>query len=178
MSCPNCRSDAREGAAFCGACGSPLERACPACGRRSTAAHRFCEGCGTRIDAGPSGPAPDEGPTTERRAVTVLFADAEGSTAFGERADAEEVFQLVHEAVALMTTAVEAEGGRVTQFLGDGIMALFGAPLSHEDSPRRAVAAALSIQAGLAERSSLRFRVGVHTGPAVVGPVAGGGSRA
>ena len=116
----------------------------------------------------------------ERRVVTVLFADAVGSTAYGERVDAEQVYAVVQRSVAMMMDAVHRYEGAITQFRGDGVMALFGAPLAHEDSARRAVLAALEMQRALAEDAAhvrarygfdQQFRVGLHTGPVVVGTI-------
>jgi class 3 adenylate cyclase/tetratricopeptide (TPR) repeat protein len=112
--------------------------------------------------------------------VTVLFADAVGSTAYGERVDAEQVYAVVQRAVAVMMEAVHRYEGAITQFRGDGVMALFGAPLAHEDSARRAVLAGLEMQRALAEDAGhvrerygfdQQFRVGLHTGPVVVGTI-------
>jgi class 3 adenylate cyclase/tetratricopeptide (TPR) repeat protein len=116
----------------------------------------------------------------ERRVVTVLFADAVGSTAYGERVDAEQVYAVVQRSVAIMMEAVHRYEGAITQFRGDGVMALFGAPLAHEDSARRAVLAALEMQQALAKDAGhvrarygfdQKFRVGLHTGPVVVGTI-------
>ncbi|MDP8930382.1 MAG: AAA family ATPase, partial [Actinomycetota bacterium] len=116
----------------------------------------------------------------ERRTVTVLFADAVGSTPLAERLDEEDVYLILQGAVELMVEAVHRYEGTVTHFLGDGIMALFGAPIAHEDAARRAVAAALDMQDALeaylgevAERHGveLRFRVGLNTGRVVVGRI-------
>ncbi|MDQ4131469.1 MAG: adenylate/guanylate cyclase domain-containing protein, partial [Actinomycetota bacterium] len=116
----------------------------------------------------------------ERRTVTVLFVDAVGSTGIGERLDEEEVYALMQGAIALMREAVHRYEGMVTQFLGDGIMSLFGAPIAHEDAVRRAVAAALAIQRSLADYVAaakrrygleVAFRAGLNTGPVVVGRI-------
>jgi ABC-type transport system substrate-binding protein/class 3 adenylate cyclase len=122
----------------------------------------------------------------ERKVVTALFADLVGSTALGERLDAEEVRLLVGEAVARVVHTVEGFGGTVKDLAGDGVLALFGAPATHEDDPERAVRAGLRIVreiAGLAVEVSSSWgikgfgvRVGVSTGPVVLGPV-GAGSR-
>ena len=122
----------------------------------------------------------------ERKAVTALNADLVGSTALGERLDAEEAKLVVGEAVSRMVAAVEALGGTVKDLAGDGILALFGAPAAHEDDAERAVRAALRIANDLAAYGSevaaawgvenLGVRVGVNTGSVVLGPV-GGGSR-
>jgi class 3 adenylate cyclase/tetratricopeptide (TPR) repeat protein len=116
----------------------------------------------------------------ERRIVTVLFVDAVGSTPLAERLGEEEMYSLMRGATERMSDAVHAHEGHVATFTGDGMMALFGAPIAHEDSARRAVAAALRMQSSLASYAveieqhhgvSCRFRVGLNTGPVVVGTV-------
>ena len=110
----------------------------------------------------------------------MLFADAAGFTPISERLGEEQVYSLMQGCFARMMDAVHRYDGTVTQFLGDGIMALFGAPIAHEDSPRRAVAAALEMQRALAEYAAeakkqhhieCRFRAGLNTGPVVVGKI-------
>jgi class 3 adenylate cyclase/tetratricopeptide (TPR) repeat protein len=163
---------------------------------------RFCDACGQQNAVATTAPTPPpsaSGPRAytpphlaqkilqdraklegERRTVTVLFADAVGSTALGERLDEEAVYDIMRRAVALMLEAVHRYEGTVTQFRGDGVMALFGAPIAHEDAARRAVAAALALQRVLAEYAGevqrrhgieLQFRVGLNTGPVVVGRI-------
>ncbi len=179
---------------------------CPNCGRENREGARFCDNCGHALTAAATPVAPLTAPPSpasrlaahtpahlarrilqerasiqgERRVVTVLFADAVGSTAYGERADAEQVYAVVQRSVAVMMDAVHRHEGAITQFRGDGVMALFGAPLAHEDSARRAVLAALEMQRALAEDADhvrarygfdQKFRVGLHTGPVVVGTI-------
>jgi class 3 adenylate cyclase/tetratricopeptide (TPR) repeat protein len=112
--------------------------------------------------------------------VTVLFADAMGFTPMSEKIDAEEVYGLMQGALARMMDSVHQYEGTVTSFTGDGVMALFGAPIAHEDSARRAVAAALEMQTSLRDyaeevkarhRVECRFRVGLNSGPVVVGKI-------
>jgi class 3 adenylate cyclase/tetratricopeptide (TPR) repeat protein len=112
--------------------------------------------------------------------VTVLFADAMGFTPISEQLEQEQVYSLMQGCVARMMDAVHRYEGTVTQFLGDGVMALFGAPIQHEDSARRAIAAALDMQRALnqyavevKERHTIdcRFRVGLNTGPVIVGSI-------
>lgn len=144
-----------------------MEPTCTACDARAPAGARFCPSCGR-----PLGPRVE--PQAERRPVTVLFADAVGSTAFTERAGDEAAYRFVQDCVALMTATVERHGGTVTQFRGDGVMALFGAPIAHEDSAMRAVSAALELRDALltlAATSECSFRIGLSTGPVVVGRV-------
>jgi class 3 adenylate cyclase/tetratricopeptide (TPR) repeat protein len=116
----------------------------------------------------------------ERRTVTVLFSDAMGFTPLSERIGEEEVYSLMQDCVARMMEAVHHYEGTITQFTGDGVMALFGAPIAHEDSARRAVAAALEMQKSLREYADqvskehsieVGFRVGLNTGPVVVGSI-------
>jgi class 3 adenylate cyclase/tetratricopeptide (TPR) repeat protein len=116
----------------------------------------------------------------ERRTVTVLFADASGFTSLSERLDEEQVYSLMQGCLGQMMEAVHHYEGTITQFLGDGVMALFGAPIAHEDSARRAVAAALEMQISLVKYVSevkqptpikFQFRVGLNTGPVVVGRI-------
>jgi class 3 adenylate cyclase/tetratricopeptide (TPR) repeat protein len=177
-SCPNCGQDNREGARFCDNCGHSLQGAPAPSTLVPTPASRLAAHTPAHLAkrilqerASMQG---------ERRVVTVLFADAVGSTAYGERVDAEQVYAVVQRAVALMMEAVHRYEGAITQFRGDGVMALFGAPLAHEDSARRAVLAALEMQKALgADAVAVRarygfdqkFRVGLHTGPVVVGTI-------
>lgn len=159
--------------------------ACPACGSTNREGAVFCDRCGTRLGAptGLAGPSLADrvaAPAAERRSVTVLFADAQGSTALTERIGDEEAYRLIQACVARMTEAVERHEGTVPQFRGDGIMALFGAPVAHEDAAVRAVTAALEMQQALEEHrraveerlgAAASFRIGIHTGPVVVGRV-------
>jgi class 3 adenylate cyclase/tetratricopeptide (TPR) repeat protein len=181
VSCPNCGRDNREGARFCDNCGHPLSQGAPASAPvpapapapASLAAYTPAHLARRILQERASMQG-------ERRVVTVLFADAVGSTAYGERVDAEQVYAVVQRSVALMMEAVHRYEGAITQFRGDGVMALFGAPLAHEDSARRAVLAALEMQRALAEDAAAvrarygfdqKFRVGLHTGPVVVGAI-------
>lgn len=112
----------------------------------------------------------------ERRTVTVLFADAMGFTPFSERTDEEQVYKFIQGCVERMVAGVHRYEGTVVQFTGDGIVALFGAPIAHEDSARRATAAALEIQTALKDyideaAVDTAFRIGLNTGPVVVGRI-------
>ena len=198
MICPKCRLNNSSSARFCKSCGAQLGPVCPRCDAKVDSQAEFCSKCGHKMSI--STPAPQllsprvhtpkhladkilaarssiEG---ERRTVTVLFADAAGFTPISERLGEEQVYSLMQGCFARMMDAVHRYDGTVTQFLGDGIMALFGAPIAHEDSPRRAVAAALEMQGALAEyagevkkqhRIECRFRAGLNTGPVVVGKI-------
>src|SRR5262245_16846857 len=116
----------------------------------------------------------------ERKQVTVLFADVAGFTTLAEQLDPEVVHEIINRCFAGITTEVHRFEGTINQYTGDGVMALFGAPLAHEDSPRRAVHAALGIQRAIhavaqtlqAERGlSLQMRIGINTGLVVVGKI-------
>jgi class 3 adenylate cyclase len=110
----------------------------------------------------------------------VLFADIAGFTSLAERRDPEEVHQIIDRCFELITAAVHRFEGTINQYTGDGVMALFGAPIAHEDGPRRAVHAALGIQGALREYDQelrdtigapLSMRIGINTGPVVVGKI-------
>jgi len=146
MDCPRCGAANRQGRRFCGDCGAPLLVECPACGFGNEAEERFCGGCGAALgkEVAPPGAAP--GVERERRQVTVLFADVVGFTPLSERFDPEIVHEMMDGCLALLSREVERYGGRVNAFTGDGLMALFGAPLAEEDHAIRALHAALAIQ--------------------------------
>ena len=197
MNCPSCGHQNTPDAAFCNKCGAKLEIVCAACQRSNSTDSAFCAGCGQRLVAVDSDAIPKPLSYTprhlvekilrdraalegERRNVTVLFSDAMGFTPLSERVDAEEVYSLMQGCIARMMEAVHRYEGTITSFTGDGVMALFGAPIAHEDSARRAIAAALEMQRSLADYSGevsrkhaieCRFRVGLNTGPVVVGKI-------
>ena len=196
MTCPGCGHDNPEAARFCGGCGARLEVVCGSCRAANPPANRFCHACGGALQTASPGPFASPRAYTpkhladkiltsasalegERKQVTVLFVDVSGFTSLSERLDPEEVHRLMKRAFDLMLVEVHRYEGTVNQFLGDGIMALFGAPIAHEDHARRAVHAALGIarvledyRSELAPRGiSFRARQGVNTGLVVVGSV-------
>ena len=136
---------------------------CPSCGRENEADARFCSACGTRLGQ-------VEPTRRERKVVTVLFADLVGSTGRAEQLDPEDVAPSFAPYHARVSTELERFGGTVEKFIGDAVVALFGAPLAHEDDPERAVRAALAdTRLRLAEDpSGLHVRIGVNTGEAIV----------
>ncbi len=143
-------------------------RVCPACATENPEHARFCLACGTALaDA-----APARG--EERKVVSVLFADLVGFTASSDRADPEEVLATLRPYHALLRTEIERYGGTVEKFIGDAVMAVFGAPVAHEDDAERAVRAGLRITEALTELnreregSELAVRVAVNTGEAIV----------
>lgn len=206
--CVNCQTELIPGKPFCHACGTRAPLACTNCGSPIEPGFRFCPECGTPAP-GETGPAAKSAPTTvsehaahvtpaipetlaakiratqgviagERKLVTVMFCDLVGSTSIAERLDPEEYRDLLEEYMALVFREVYRVEGIVTHLAGDGVMAVFGAPIAHEDAPYRAVYSALAIRDALAtmraggqSRSTidLQVRIGVHTGPVVVGTV-------
>jgi class 3 adenylate cyclase/tetratricopeptide (TPR) repeat protein len=135
--------------------------ACEACGRESPEGAAFCASCGAQLSP------PAGGLLEERKVVTILFADLVGSTAQAERRDPEDVRATLNAYYARLRTELERHGGTVEKFIGDAVMAVFGAPVAHEDDPERAVRAALAIRDVLAE-TEVDVRVAVHTGEALV----------
>jgi class 3 adenylate cyclase len=192
MRCSKCGGDNREGRKFCTSCGISLVATCPKCSSPVQPDERFCGECGTAIAASVrSAPSTiqsgilqlsDAIPATqavdgERKTVTALFADIKGSMELMEDLDPEEARAIVDPALKLMIDAVHRYDGHVVQSTGDGIFALFGAPVAHEDHPQRALYAALRMQEEIrrfAERlraekgMNLQVRVGANTGEVVV----------
>src|SRR3989442_8131494 len=178
MNCPSCGTDNREGAKFCVNCGHGLALACASCGSPYQAGDLFCAECGnslqTRQDAAPA--AVREAPASERRLVSVLFADLVGFTPLSESRDAEEVRELLSRYFEQARTVIERYGGTVEKFIGDAVMAVWGAPIAREDDAERAVRAALDLVGVVvalgheAGAPGLRARAGVLTGEAAVMP--------
>src|SRR5262245_64278801 len=145
---------------------------CPACGVESPDGNRFCGSCGGALTA----------PAVERRKlVTSVFCDLAGSTAMGERADAERVFELMRSYFDEARAALERHGGSVEKFIGDAVVGMFGVPEAHEDDALRACRAALEIQERIAalneelvtpHGSGIAVRIGVNTGEVVAGDAA------
>ena len=180
MRCPNCGFDNPEGFRFCGSCGATLVQACPNCGAEVPPGMRFCGSCGYAIDepAGVAQPAALQMPS-ERRQVTILFADLVGFSTLAEHLDPEELRTLMTETFGELTREVEERGGVVEKFIGDAVMAVFGAPTTHEDDPDRAVEAAVEMLKAIGRRSEhtptpLRLRIGINSGLVVSGSVGDG----
>ena len=191
MGCTACGAELIPGKKFCHACGTRVAVTCRGCGATLDQGFKFCPDCGLRVgDEGVDLPPPvaepapsrfDAAPVEgERKQVTVLFCDLAGSTAIAERLDPEEYRDLIEQYLALAFREIYRFEGMVNQLAGDGLMALFGAPVSHEDDPQRAVRAALGIRDALVRfnrrltaegKAPLLARVGVNTGPVVVGTV-------
>jgi len=196
MKCPRCQQDNPTHARFCLGCGTPLTLACGSCGAELPGGARFCLQCGQAVTAGTAArvgsPAPDtytpkhlaekiltskaalEG---ERKQVTVLFADLKGSMELLADRDPEDARKILDPVLELMMEAVHRYEGTVNQVMGDGIMALFGAPLAHEDHGVRACYAALRMQAFVKRYAeevqrtagvAIQIRVGLNAGEVVV----------
>src|SRR6185437_5526595 len=134
---------------------------CPACGQENPDGFRLCGMCGAALS--PAVTVARE----ERKVVTIVFTDLVGSTARAEGLDPEDVRATLSSYYAQLRAELERHGGTVEKFIGDAVMAVFGAPVAHEDDPERAVRAALAIRDALAE-SDVDVRIAVHTGEALV----------
>jgi class 3 adenylate cyclase len=199
MKCPRCQGENREGARFCRECGTTFGAVCSSCGAKIEAGSKFCDGCGASLT---SAPVPGPGPSRfaspesytpkhlaeriltskaalegERKQMTVLFADLKGSMELLADRDPEEARKLLDPVLERMMEAVHHYEGTVNQVMGDGIMALFGAPVAHEDHAVRACYAALRMQrrvnvyADAIQQQGgtpVQIRVGVNSGEVVV----------
>lgn len=206
MRCTNCGFENPADANFCEECGAGLHPVCPACGHVSNPSAKFCAECGAPMAVTATrGPAQSAGTSVpiqytprhlveriladqatmearsatvgERKTITALFADMAASTALIRDLDPEDAQRLIDPVIALMMEAVHHYEGYVAKSLGDGILALFGAPMAHEDHAQRAVYAALRMQEAMRYHSdrvrlefgiALQIRVGIHTGEVVV----------
>jgi class 3 adenylate cyclase/tetratricopeptide (TPR) repeat protein len=208
MLCARCGTDNSSANRFCGDCGGPLANRCGQCGVENPPGKKFCGDCGSALgkEVGTEGKLAAAGPpqvksTTprilialdassvtegERKTVTALFADIKGSTELMEDLDPEEARAIIDPALKLMIDAVHRYDGYVVQSTGDGIFALFGAPMAHEDHPQRALYAALRVQEELnrysvkvvADGSSpIQGRIGINTGEVVVRSIQTGASQ-
>ena len=181
MTCTACGTDNITRGKFCNGCGVELVMACPRCGFSNPPAARFCGDCATSLGATGS-PSPSE---AERRQLTVLFCDLVGSTELSERLDPEDLREVVQNYHAAASQVIRELDGYVAQYLGDGILAYFGYPLAHENDARRAILAGLGIiriiraVSGVGMRLpgacavQLQVRIGIHTGPVVLGSIGG-----
>ena len=165
---------------FCMACGLSLVRSCSTCGAQAQPRARFCVSCGSLLDADGKGPRSALSLYEERRMVTVLFADLVGYTSVAERLDHEAVKELTDRCLTRLAVEVEQYGGYVDQYIGDNVMAVFGAPVAHEDDAERAVRAAWGMQAAMAELNvgivrefglELALRVGINSGEVLAGRI-------
>ena len=206
MKCPECQFENPDTQKFCGECGAKLGKVCPKCGYNNPAEYRFCGECGYELTISPKPTSKDlsfdekldkiqrylpKGLTEkilsqrykiegERKHVTVMFCDMEGFTHLSERLGPEEAYSVMDQVYEILIHKVHDFEGTVNEMTGDGIMALFGAPIALEDAPQRAIRSALAIHREMARFSDrirkeredvppLKMRIGVHTGPVVVG---------
>jgi class 3 adenylate cyclase len=198
MQCPRCQHENREGRRFCAECGASLALTCPSCGFSNEPGEKFCGGCGASLgaSAGTAAGSRFSSPQSyipkhlaekiltskaalegERKQVTVLFADLKGSMELLADRDPEEARKLLDPVLERMMEAVHRYEGTVNQVMGDGIMALFGAPLAHEDHAVRACYAALDMQVAIRRYAEemwrdhgirAQIRVGLNSGEVVV----------
>ena len=200
MKCPKCQTDNKEGAKFCIECGHKFEIKCPQCGHPLPSVAKFCEMCGHPLSklkevppidySMPQSYTPEslankilttrKSMEGERKLVTVFFADVANYTAMSEKLDPEEVRQIVDGCFRILMDEIHKWEGTITQFTGDGVMAIFGAPIGHEYHAQRACYAALSIQKAMAEYGEkvrkehdldFKMRIGLNSGPVVVGSI-------
>jgi len=201
MNCPSCQHENREGRRFCSQCGGRLPVVCPSCGALDEEGERFCGQCGAElVDSAPApGAAPERDPRSytpkhladkilrsksalegERKQVTVLFADVKGSMGLAEQIDPGEWHRILERFFEILSEGVHRFEGTVNQYLGDGIMALFGAPIAHENHAQRACYAALHLREQLRpfgqelrREHGIEFsvRMGLNSGEVVVGKI-------
>jgi len=184
MQCSSCQHQNRADARYCSGCGQPLRIKCPQCGTDSPPHSKFCDACGASLSARSRSYTPPylaqqtftsrfalEG---EVKQVTVLFCDIANSTELAHNIGPEAMHDLLNGFFELAAAEIHHFEGTINQFLGDGFMALFGAPVAHEDHVRRALHSALAIQEKLRlneSLSSVKLRMGVNTGSVVVGKI-------
>jgi class 3 adenylate cyclase/tetratricopeptide (TPR) repeat protein len=203
MKCFACQSDNREGVKFCEECGTEIALVCPRCTSRIPVGKKYCGECGQKLSRDESAhPDPEidynrpdsytpkfmaekilttrgslEG---ERKLVTVFFSDVSGFTSLSEKQDPEAVHQIMDGCFKILMQEIHKFEGTINQFTGDGVMALFGAPLAHEDHAQRACHAALAIQKSLTAYAQkvktdfgvdFKMRIGLNSGPVVVGAI-------
>jgi class 3 adenylate cyclase len=200
MKCPKCQFENEEEAKFCLDCGERLEIECPQCGKTFPLLAKFCNQCGQDLRKVTEAlPIDFDQPQSytpkfladkilnnrsaiegERKLVTVLFADVANYTSMAEKLDPEEVHQIMDGCFKILMDEIHRYEGTINQFTGDGVMALFGAPVAHEDHAQRACYAALSIQKAIGEYHkkikedrgvNFLMRIGLNSGPVIVGSI-------
>ena len=196
LRCTKCGAENAPGLKFCNECAAPFGRRCGKCGFENAPTAKFCGECAAPIDASAAPPVSPRNYTPkhladkiltsravlegERKQVTVLFANVKGSMELAEQLDPEEWSQIMNRFFQILSDGVERFEGFVDKFTGDGIMALFGAPIAHEDHARRACYAALHLVDGLRGyanelrlRRGLNFsaRIGLNSGEVIVGKI-------
>jgi class 3 adenylate cyclase/tetratricopeptide (TPR) repeat protein len=214
MNCTKCHSDNPEGMMYCGQCGEKLEKICPKCNFVNPPQFKFCGRCGNDLTLTSEPLRKDLSPDEklekiqkyfpqgimdkilsqgdkidgERRNVTVLFADVSSFTAMSETMDPEEVTGIMNKCFSMIGECIEKHGGTIDKFMGDCVMALFGAPIALEDAPQRAIRSAIMIHKEMTQFNDrmkhekecfipLRMRIGINTGPVVAGMVGSDGKQ-
>ena len=169
-----------EDAKFCSSCGHRLELLCPECGKQSKHGSRFCNACCHKIEQPPESPKQISPSESERKHVTVLFSDMSGYTSMTEKLDPEETKEIMGKIFGEISKVVAKYEGFIEKFVGDAVMAIFGAPTTHEDDPVRAIKAAREIHDLVSNISpkyekrigkSLAMHTGICTGLVVTGEV-------
>ena len=199
MKCPKCHTENLADSAFCEECSAPLEAACPACGTGNRPAAKFCRKCRAALVDSRESTVKSPHPAAytpkhladkilqsksalegERKQVTVLFADVKGSMALADSVDPEQWHAILDGFFGVLAEGVHRFEGTVNQYTGDGIMALFGAPIAHEDHAQRACYAALQLRDDLVKyarevkrQHGLGFsvRMGLNSGEVIVGRI-------
>jgi class 3 adenylate cyclase len=207
MKCPKCQFENPDDAKFCNECATKLELVCPECGKVNPSGSKFCNECAHGLNIPSAEPTPKDlsfdekldkiqrylpkGLTEkilaqreriegERKQVTVMFCDMEGFTRLSESLGPEEAYAIMDKVYEILIHKVHDYEGTVNEMTGDGIMALFGAPIALEDAPQRAIRSAYSIHREMVKFSEkmrqerggmppIKMRIGIHTGPVVVG---------
>ncbi len=207
MKCPSCQFENPEDMIFCGECGAKIEIICPECNFSNPLQFKFCGKCGYKLSLPSEAPprkdlsfdeklekiqkylpkgitekilAQRDRIEGERKQVTVMFCDMEGFTQLSERLGPEEAYAIMDQVYEILIHKVHDYEGTVNEMTGDGIMALFGAPIALEDAPQRAIRSAYSIHREIARFNDrtkqekekippINMRIGIHTGPVVVG---------
>jgi len=206
MKCPKCQFENPEGAKFCVECGNKIEIVCPNCSSVNSPSFKFCSECGQILSIPPEAPPEDlsfdekltkiqkylpKGLTEkilskrdriegERKQVTVMFCDMVGFTPLSELLGIEDAYSIMDQVYEILIHKVHDYEGTVNEMTGDGIMALFGAPIALEDATQRAIRSSLAIHREMAKFSdklkrekkdvpAIKMRIGIHTGPVVVG---------
>jgi class 3 adenylate cyclase len=173
ISCPTCHASAEDGARFCASCGTSLAAACVSCGSDLPPGSQFCPSCGASQKVAEAADPPIRA-GEERRVISALFTDLIGFTAHTAASDPEDVRTRLTAYHSRCREDVERFGGQVQELLGDGMFAVFGSPVAHEDDPERAVRAALRIQESVEQLNAdqpellLAVRAAVTTGEALV----------
>ncbi len=200
IKCPKCLGENRKGARYCNDCGHKLDATCPKCHASNRITSKFCDECGFEFQRPENLPSirnreaysytprflaekilsTRSAVEGERKLVTVMFADVASYTAIAEVLDPEEVHEIIDGCFKILMDEIHRYEGTINQFTGDGIMAIFGAPIAHEDHAQRSCYAALSIQKALGDYTEMlkreydiefKMRIGLNSGPVVVGAI-------